>query len=816
MSINLSSIQDEENVIENIEKVKSKFNMTEETSQLFSQVTDILKDPLYKGLQDVSFYHEHLLSYIDHKTSQTDENNVIAYWEHDKNSTNSSKTNCKANKSLKNLAEEEEESIEIKNENSNQLNEKKYQPSTSDDEQENVTNECHYDVTNAAQARSCQPSDGQQPMKTYSTRDAVAEEQQLIDQNEYETAPFQIAQQQQSGQSEAFNQVYMPGGNYEHDHIILERGNKGLGFSIAGGCDNPLETNDPSIYITKIIPGGAASVDQRLRINDAILSVNGVNTSNCSHSEAVEALKNAGEVVRLQIRRMVPSNAEAAPDLNCLTLSNQKDVITANNKTSFKDESVLNIQLTKGSKGLGFSIAGGVGNQHIVDDNGIYVTKIITGGAAEEDGNLKVGDKIIAVDGRSVSEVTHEYAVLVLQQTSDVVCLSVTRAKRINHSSTLQKLPNEKIYGAVEEHQKVYGVVEHIKQPEITPIMLPPPIPEQLHSSEHVQIVKTPQAKSSSVLDEIPPALPPPPASYQLSSAAMYATNTMPLPSSSNFNSTGDLQQQPHSISPPHKFHSAFDLLQSEEVDADDENIRVRAVELHRGRNGLGFNIIGGSATDGIFISHITVGGVAHTNGSLMVGDQILKVNGSDMTRCTHQRAVDVLKAAGDQVYIVAQHKPAEFRKFQIKYAAYHKSPTNFVHPNISLSLEEFGTMLQQQSAEGGGIVMTSHKLSIHVRALFDYEADRDDGLPSKGLSFKYGDVLHVINASDDQWWQARRVEGDHESEEYGVVPSKMRVEKKRKVQVEAGQIHTQPTFLDRQGICSIQSRCETKKKSNF
>ena len=52
----------------------------------------------------------------------------------------------------------------------------------------------------------------------------------------------------------------------------------------------------------------------------------------------------------------------------------------------------------------------------------------------------------------------------------------------------------------------------------------------------------------------------------------------------------------------------------------------MRAVELHRGRNGLGFNIIGGSAADGIFISHITVGGVAHASGTLMVGDQILKV----------------------------------------------------------------------------------------------------------------------------------------------------------------------------------------------
>merc|ERR1719427_163447 len=170
------------------------------------------------------------------------------------------------------------------------------------------------------------------------------------------------------------------------------------------------------------------------------------------------------------------------------------------------------------------------------------------------------------------------------------------------------------------------------------------------------------------------------------------------------------------------------------------------------------------------------------------------------MTQCTHQRAVDVLKAAGDQVYVVAQHKPAEFRKFQIKYAAYHKqlSPTKLLNTNTSSSLEEVGTMLQQQSKEGG-IVMTSHKLSIHVRALFDYEADRDDGLPSKGLSFKYGDVLHVINASDDQWWQARRVEGDHESEEYGVVPSKLRVEKKEKSRLRQVKFtHSQPSLIDK------------------
>uniref|UniRef100_A0ACB8FFX7 Disks large 2 n=1 Tax=Sphaerodactylus townsendi TaxID=933632 RepID=A0ACB8FFX7_9SAUR len=58
---------------------------------------------------------------------------------------------------------------------------------------------------------------------------------------------------------------------------------------------------------------------------------------------------------------------------------------------------------------------------------------------------------------------------------------------------------------------------------------------------------------------------------------------------------------------------------------------------------------------------------------------------------------------------------------------------------------------------------------------MFDYDKSKDSGLPSQGLSFKYGDILHVINASDDEWWQARRVMLEGDSEEMGVIPSKRR-----------------------------------------
>nr|4G69_A Chain A, Disks large homolog 1 [Homo sapiens] len=90
-------------------------------------------------------------------------------------------------------------------------------------------------------------------------------------------------------------------------------------------------------------------------------------------------------------------------------------------------EKIMEIKLIKGPKGLGFSIAGGVGNQHIPGDNSIYVTKIIEGGAAHKDGKLQIGDKLLAVNNVCLEEVTHEEAVTALKNTSDFVYLKVAK-----------------------------------------------------------------------------------------------------------------------------------------------------------------------------------------------------------------------------------------------------------------------------------------------------------------------------------------------------------------------------------------------------
>ena len=84
----------------------------------------------------------------------------------------------------------------------------------------------------------------------------------------------------------------------------------------------------------------------------------------------------------------------------------------------------------------------------------------------------------------------------------------------------------------------------------------------------------------------------------------------------------------------------------------------------------------------------------------------------------------------------------------------------------------------------GAGSIRTSQKRSLFVKALFDYEPQRDSGLPSRGLSFRFGDILHVTNASDDEWWQARRVLPPGHEDVVGIVPSKRRVERRERARL--------------------------------
>uniref|UniRef100_A0ABD2WSZ2 Guanylate kinase-like domain-containing protein n=1 Tax=Trichogramma kaykai TaxID=54128 RepID=A0ABD2WSZ2_9HYME len=110
----------------------------------------------------------------------------------------------------------------------------------------------------------------------------------------------------------------------------------------------------------------------------------------------------------------------------------------------------------------------------------------------------------------------------------------------------------------------------------------------------------------------------------------------------------------------------------------------------------------------------------------------------------------------------------------------------------------------------------TSQKKSFYVKTLFTYDPNKDDGLPSHGLAFCYGEILHVTNASDDEWWQARRYTpmGEGEHQPLGIIPSRKRWERKQKAR------DRQVKFQGQQGgpVISSNERQSTleRKQKNF
>uniref|UniRef100_A0A8C7HTJ6 Discs large MAGUK scaffold protein 4 n=1 Tax=Oncorhynchus kisutch TaxID=8019 RepID=A0A8C7HTJ6_ONCKI len=426
-------------------------------------------------------------------------------------------------------------------------------------------------------------------------------------------------------------------GEIEYEEITLERGNSGLGFSIAGGTDNPHVGDDPSIFITKIIPGGAAAQDGRLSVNDSILFVNDVDVREVTHSLAVEALKEAGAIVRLYVLRRKPAA-----------------------------EKVTEIKLIKGPKGLGFSIAGGVGNQHIPGDNSIYVTKIIEGGAAHKDQRLQIGDKILAVNSVCLEDVMHEDAVGALKNTAEVVYLRVAKPNNLYLNS--------------------YN---------------PPDLTSNLGHPTYLG-------------SDYPQALTP---------------------------------------TSPSRFSPVLHSMMGDE----DLPREPRRVLIHRGSTGLGFNIVGGEDGEGIFISFILAGGPADLSGELRKGDQILSVNGVDLRIATHEQAAAALKNAGQTVTIIAQYRPEEYSRFEAK-------------------IHDLREQLMNSSMGSGQTTLRSNpKRGFYIRALFDYDKTADCGFLSQAVGFRFGDVLHVLDCGDEEWWQARRVSPQTDVEEVGFIPSKRR-----------------------------------------
>ncbi|XP_057652655.1 protein lap4-like isoform X8 [Diorhabda carinulata] len=189
------------------------------------------------------------------------------------------------------------------------------------------------------------------------------------------------------------------------EDVTLSKLGGSLGFSIIGGTDHssiPFGSKEPGIFISHLVPGGTAAKSGKLKVGDRILKVNGTDVTHATHQEAVMELLRPGDYISLTIRH--DPLPEGYQELVIEKADNEK---------------------------LGMHIKGGLqgqrGNPLDRSDEGIFVSKINSVGAARRDGRLKAGMRLLEVNGKSLLGATHQEAVNALRSCGKIIHMVVCK-----------------------------------------------------------------------------------------------------------------------------------------------------------------------------------------------------------------------------------------------------------------------------------------------------------------------------------------------------------------------------------------------------
>ncbi|XP_061929570.1 protein lap4 isoform X11 [Apis cerana] len=503
----------------------------------------------------------------------------------------------------------------------------------------------------------------------------------------------------------------------EQYEIHIERTTGGLGLSIAGGIGStPFKGDDEGIFISRVTEGGPADL-AGLKVEDKVLSVNGVSVVNVGHYDAVEVLKACGRVLVLVVQREVtrivpPFEQQISSRKNsvCSSLSTSRapsatshvssigfshnlengdalshDAIKCKkipepiSSTKVGNEPMVSVlvhtTLIRDQNGLGFSIAGGEGSPPFKDNSdAIYISRITDGGVAQKDGKLLVGDKVISINGVEMRGAKHEQAVALLTGLERFVRLVVEREIPFSQANAATVVtPSEKsprVIGAPKPYTGLYNANSYIaNKPGYTgyrrsidadrtlspsPTSKTPP-PMKIETTELPKMNGVTESGNIKNVSSISPS----PTNSQLhpQPAPRHSISQPTITPTTTTSSTPTSSTEPRSTSPQEDIQDV---------------ILVK-------EGSLGFSIIGGTdhsctpfgaKEPGIFISHVVPGGIAAKSGKLRMGDRILKVNGTDVTKATHQEAVMELLRPGDQIVLTVQHDPLpeNYQLVEIEY----------------------------------------------------------------------------------------------------------------------------------------------------
>uniref|UniRef100_A0A7N8XP49 Protein scribble homolog n=1 Tax=Mastacembelus armatus TaxID=205130 RepID=A0A7N8XP49_9TELE len=454
----------------------------------------------------------------------------------------------------------------------------------------------------------------------------------------------------------------------QHALTIL-RQTGGLGISIAGGKGStPYKGDDEGIFISRVSEEGPAA-RAGVKVGDKLLVVNGVDLHEAEHHTAVEALRSSGATVSMTVlrERMVePENAITTtplrPEDDYFPRERRSSGIAFNMETSPQQR--LSTCLMRNDKGLGFSIAGGKGSTpYRTGDTGIYISRIAEGGAAHRDSTLRVGDRVISINGVDMTEARHDQAVALLTGTSPTITLLVERDLNAPGASPGQSRarahsppPPEPSDSPDQEEAGLSLHGNHLSRM------------EDEYPIEEVTLLKSGGPLGLSIVGGSDHASHP----FGINEPGVFISKVIPhgLACQSGLR-VGDRILEVNSIDLRHATHQEAVralLANKQEIrmlvrrDPSPPGMQEIVIQKQPGEK-LGISIRGGAkghagnpfdpTDEGIFISKVSSSGAAARDGRLQVGMRILEVNNHSLLGMTHTEAVRVLRAVGDSLVML-------------------------------------------------------------------------------------------------------------------------------------------------------------------
>uniref|UniRef100_A0A8C3PNP1 Membrane-associated guanylate kinase, WW and PDZ domain-containing protein 2 n=1 Tax=Calidris pygmaea TaxID=425635 RepID=A0A8C3PNP1_9CHAR len=525
--------------------------------------------------------------------------------------------------------------------------------------------------------------------------------------------------------------------DYKELDVHLRRMESGFGFRILGG-DEPGQP----ILIGAVIAMGSADRDGRLQPGDELVYVDGIPVAGKTHRYVIDLMHNAARngQVNLTVRRKVlptesssqkgppppgatpprsspsarkmannqgepcPENGRSpgsvsthhsSPRSDYTTYANSNHAVSSSNATppeGFTSHSLQTSDVVihrKENEGFGFVIISSLNRP----ESGSTITvphkigRIIDGSPADRCAKLKVGDRILAVNGQSIINMPHADIVKLIKDAGLSVTLRIIPQEELNSPASAPS--SEKQSPMAQQHSPMAQQSPLAQQSPVaqhSPVAQPPP-PQPLQLQGHENSYRS-EVKARQ--DVKPDIRQPPFTDYRQSS-----TDYRQPPLDYRHPPVMDYQQPPpldyrqpplmdyRQHSPDTRQYPLSEYRQPQDFD-------YFTVDLEKGAKGFGFSIRGGREYKmDLYVLRLAEDGPAIRNGRMRVGDQIIEINGESTRDMTHARAIELIKSGGRRVRLLLKRGTGQVPEYDEPNSWSAPSATSPGLPEVALSLDD-------------------------------------------------------------------------------------------------------------------------------